>query len=429
MIIRDPVHGDITLGPTERAILDLPEVQRLRRIKQLGMAALVYPGCTHTRFEHSLGTCHLSHRIMAQLRRTGVRIDADLEAAVGGAALLHDVTHIPFGHTLEDERCLFARHDKGARLSRLLAGGLGDRLRQLDAHAGVAGVLGAAPAATPPWAAQIVSSTIDADLLDYLRRDSYHAGVAQAYDDRVFSYFCVEGDQLAIAMTKHGMERADARSETVQLLRMRYFLSERIYYHHTKVAAGAMVSKAVELAQAYGALDEAELLTLGDAALLQRLRAVPTSARPDPAIVQLVEALERRRLLKRGYVLSARTVAAGERAALVGRFHADRPARMQVEDAVAHDLGCDRSQVILYCPALTVMKEAAAVARTPAGPRRLNEIDGSPFSEIRALEERYAHLWRLYVFVPEDRAARGAEAAAEVLGYPSEFRRRSPAGG
>ena len=109
-------------------------------------------------------------------------------------------------------------------------------------------------------------------------------------------------------MTKHGMERPDARSETVQLLRMRYFLTERVYYHHTKVAAGAMVSKAVELAQAHGALGEDELLRMNDGQLFERLRRTPSAAAPDPHIVGLVERLERRALLKRGYVVSALTV-------------------------------------------------------------------------------------------------------------------------
>src|SRR5215470_5378263 len=121
MLIRDPVHGDVRLTRLETAILDTPAMQRLRGVKQLGTAYLVYPGCTHTRFEHSLGACHVAHRICAQLRRDGVDVSGEDEEHIGAAALLHDVTHAPFGHTLEDERCLFPRHDKGARLEKLLA--------------------------------------------------------------------------------------------------------------------------------------------------------------------------------------------------------------------------------------------------------------------------------------------------------------------
>ena len=116
MLVRDPVHGDLSLTPLEAAVLDLPEVQRLRGIKQLGTASYVYPGALHTRFDHSLGASALAHRIIAALRRDGVAVADDVAELVAVGTLLHDVTHVPFGHTLEDERRLFPRHDKGTRL-------------------------------------------------------------------------------------------------------------------------------------------------------------------------------------------------------------------------------------------------------------------------------------------------------------------------
>jgi HD superfamily phosphohydrolase len=425
MVIRDPVHGDIALSPLETQVLDFPEMQRLRGVKQLGTASLVYPGCLHTRFDHSLGANALAKRIVAAVRTAGTPVEADLEQIIGVAALLHDVTHIPFGHTLEDERSLFPRHDKGQRLSKLLNGALGERLQVLGLKDAVAATLDGGDS-VPAWARQIVSSTIDADLLDYLRRDSYFAGLAQNYDDRIFRYFIVDNGQLAINMTKHGMERPDARSETVQLLRMRYFLTERVYYHHTKVAAGAMISKAVELAHEHGRLGEDELLPLTDGQLFERLRHTPTAARPDPRIVRLVAALETRVLLKRGYVVSALTVPEADRRRLVERFHTSVDHRRDAEHALGRALHCDPSEVIIYCPALTVMKEAAALVRTPSGLVRLNESN-EPASEIKALEARYAALWRLYVFTPSQCSDQAADAAREVFGYPSEHAHGSSA--
>lgn len=425
MLIRDPIHADIRLNRIETAVLDLPEVQRLRGIKQLGTANLVYPGAVHTRFDHSLGVCALAHRIVAELRRAGQAIDPDLETLIGVAALLHDVTHIPFGHTLEDERRLFPRHDKGVRLARMFAGTLGDGLARLGLRDVLATLFGLEgnTGTVPPWAREIVASTIDADLLDYLRRDSYFTGLAQQYDDRIFHHFVVAGGHLAINMTKHGMERPDARSETVQLLRMRYFLTERVYYHHTKVAAGAMISKAVELAQEHGALGEDNLVRQNDWTLIDRLRSVPSAADPDRRIVALVDRLERRALLKRGYVCSALTVPADARLQLVTRFHEVASERRNAETELARRLGCDPADVILYCPALTVMKEAAALVQTPRGLVALNQYDDEATSEIRAIEARYASLWRLYVFVPEVVADRTATAAAQLVGFASEHRR------
>src|ERR1051326_4789938 len=101
--IRDAVHGDIELGSLEIELMDTPEFQRLRGIKQLGTAYLVFPFAVHTRFEHSLGTSWMARRIVEALRRTQT-VSADQELLVRVAALVHDLMHIPFGHTLEDKQ-------------------------------------------------------------------------------------------------------------------------------------------------------------------------------------------------------------------------------------------------------------------------------------------------------------------------------------
>jgi uncharacterized protein len=416
MLIRDPVHGAISLSALEAAVLDCAAVQRLRGIKQLGTASLVYPGAVHTRFDHSLGASAVAHRIVAGLRREGLDVSRELEDLVATGALLHDVTHVPFGHTLEDERRLFPRHDKGTRLARFLDGALGAALDRLGIRPAVADLLGAAAAQLPAWTRDVISSTIDADLLDYLRRDTYFTGLAHDYDDRVFHYFTVADGHLALHMSKHGMDRPDARSEVIQLLRMRYFLTERVYYHHTKVVAGAMISKAVELAVEHGALAENDLLELNDWSLLERMRGTGVAS-----IAALIERLQRRDLLKRGYVVSARTIGADERAALVHRYHESRAARAAAEAELAAALGLPVEQVIIYCPALTVMKEASARVTTSRGVRRLNDRGDPADAEISALEERYANLWRLYAFVPADAAERAAHVAAELFGHPSEY--------
>jgi HD superfamily phosphohydrolase len=420
MLIRDAVHGDVELDALQARVLDFPTVQRLRGIKQLGTAYLVYPGALHTRFDHSLGTCAVAQRFLRVLQRRHPEcVTPELASFVGIAALLHDVTHVPFGHTFEDERRLFPRHDKGERLSLLLKGPLGQSLHRLGIADVVEEILGARPRRTvPEWAAQVVSSTIDADLLDYLRRDAYFTGLAPRYDERVFQSFAIADNQLALALTRHGMLRPDAFSETVQLLRLRYFLTERVYYHHTKVAAGAMISKAVELAQQYGTLGETELLELQDAPLLERLRKIPSANDPDPRLVGLVQRLERRELFKRGYVISAATLSRTQRAALVRRYHESAEERRRAEEAIARELRCDASEVIVYCPALTVMKEAKALVVTPDGLVPLDQYDRS--GEIAALQRRYEELWRFYVFVPEPFRTAAAAVSAEYFGYPSE---------
>src|SRR6266705_5553396 len=110
-LIRDAVHGDIEMSPLEVELMDTPEFQRMRGIKQLGTACLVFPSAVHSRFEHSLGTSWMAHRMIESIRRSET-ISAEDENLIRVSALLHDITHIPFGHTLEDERRVLPRHDR-----------------------------------------------------------------------------------------------------------------------------------------------------------------------------------------------------------------------------------------------------------------------------------------------------------------------------
>jgi HD superfamily phosphohydrolase len=417
MLLRDPIHGDITLNALETTVLALPVVQRLRGIKQLGMAYLVYPGAQHTRFEHSVGACAVAHRLIANLRQAGCAFSPELEDAVGVAALLHDVTHVPFGHTLEDERRLFARHDKGSRLADMFEGELGEALARLGIRNVVAALLDLdSTADVPRIARDIVSGSIDADLLDYLRRDSFYSGLAHNYDDRIFNCFAERDDRLVVRLVRRGVDRPDVRSEIISLLRLRYFLTERVYYHHTKVTAGAMLSKAVEQALDCDILTERDLLKLNDWTLLDRL---VTSGVAD--IERLAQRVLDRDLLKRAYVVSGRSVPIGLRKTWVARYHEAHVDRTQRETEIAEALGVPFADIVLYCPALTLMKEAAVPVETSRGLEFLNDAQGSTLDEIHALQDRYADLWRFYVFAPAQVAERAAAVAEELFQVPNEL--------
>jgi HD superfamily phosphohydrolase len=229
----------------------------------------------------------------------------------------------------------------------------------------------------------------------------------------VFTYFAREGEELFLDFLKDGMDRPDALSEVIQLLRTRYFLTERLYFHHTKVAAGAMVAKAVELALEEG-LSEEELLSLDDCGLLGRLSSF------SPRVGRLVERLRRRALLKRGYVLPASEVPEAERLGLIARFRQDRGERRRAEEELARELGVPPEEVIIYCPPLTWMKEAAVKVRTSRGILPLNHPQVAP-EELRLLEHNYRQLWRFYVFVPEEARSRCAGAAEHLVGYPGFY--------
>src|SRR5690606_15442319 len=147
---------------------------------------LVYPGCMHTRFDHSLGTLAMAERILETVGKGSRAVLNPDRRLIRTAALLHDVSHIPFGHTFEDERKVLPRHDTPDRFEIFLsAGELGRELRRQGLYDEVLSLLQAGPNGGD-WRSDVVAGSIDADLLDYLKRDAYFAGLSQSYDERIF---------------------------------------------------------------------------------------------------------------------------------------------------------------------------------------------------------------------------------------------------
>ncbi|HLQ78586.1 MAG TPA: HD domain-containing protein [Terriglobia bacterium] len=409
-LIRDAVHGDIELGALEIELMDTPEFQRLRGIRQLGTAYLVFPSAVHTRFEHSLGTSWMAHRIVEILRRHS-SIHADTERLIRVSALLHDITHIPFGHTLEDERRVLPRHDKDyARVQYFFEDSEVGRILERE---GIQREVILALTVGGTLQADIVGGAISADLLDYLRRDTYFCGLAQNYDSRIFESFNVENGRLVMELEKGGVLRRDAMSELVNLLRIRYTLSERVYFHHTKIASGAMISKVVELAIQSG-FDVEELRTLRDETLVWVLL---NRYAGNPAIVHLLTSLERRELYKPCTVL---TVDIGEdrRREIVRRFHENRDEREDVETKLAAAAGLEPHEVIIYCPSFGMsLPEAEVLVRMDGA--QLLPLSGSNNEEIRILKEKHKALWKFYVLIARNGFSRRdqvANAASVLLG-------------
>lgn len=413
---RDPVHGDIRLPAPLLDLCDTPEFQRLRSVRQLGTAHLVYPGAVHTRFEHSLGTCHLTARLLTNLGK-----DPDAHLQVLAAALLHDLTHIPFGHTLEDERRVFERHDAPQRVLDLLPrGSLGAALRKLKLLDPVLQILTGRP--EQPWHAEIFAGTVCADLLDYLRRDAMFCGLSQTYDDRIFSMFRLdEHGHVYLDAFKQGLIRQDVISEVVNLLRLRYFLGERVYFHHTKTASGAMISRAVEAALLAGWTLK-ELQTLGDDTLLYRLE---QDLAHDPAAALLLQHLRSRQIYKRAFVITRR-IGEARRKQLTDEYHEQPARRRELEETLIRQLRFKPGELVVYCPAYGMQLKAADVrVRLSEGAPRL--LSGVALPDLQVLRERHQDLWKLYVFIAPkrvgqaDRVSRACEAAFLEPNHLSEL--------
>jgi HD superfamily phosphohydrolase len=411
-LIRDAVHGDIELSGLEIELMDTPEFQRLRGIRQLGTACLVFPSAVHTRFEHSLGTSWIAHRMIESVRRSQP-VSEDEEKLIRVSALLHDITHIPFGHTLEDERRVLPRHDKDEeRVEYFLVNSvLGRILKREGIQQEVIGTI----KGNNTYPSDIVSGAISADLLDYLRRDTYFCGLSQYYDARIFQSFMVDRGRLVMNLEKQGRLRQDALSELVNLLRIRYTLSERVYYHHTKVSSGAMISKAVELALREG-MTAKELRTLKDETLIWMLRELYTR---HPTVAHLLNRLESRQLYRACYVLTTE-VGEKRRQEIVGRFHHDIEARDAAELTIARASGIQPQEIIIYCPSFGMsLAEAEVPVRLDRG--EIRPLSAGNNEEIGILKEKHKTLWKFYVLIDRDvweRRERVKNAAAAYLGEP-----------
>src|SRR5207244_13167798 len=140
--------------------------------------------------------------------------------------------------TIAAERCILLRHDKDEeRFEYFFKMSVVGRILKRE---GLQDAVIAILKGDETYASDIVGGAISADLLDYLRRDTYFCGLSQYYDARIFESFIIEDGKLVMNLEKQGRLRQDALSELVNLLRIRYTLSERVYYHHTKVSSGAM---------------------------------------------------------------------------------------------------------------------------------------------------------------------------------------------
>ena len=427
-IIRDAIHGDLSFSGPELRLLDTEAFQRLRGIKQLGTSSLVYPSATHTRFEHSLGTCWMAKRIVdAMDSSNGAPLNEDERRALETAALLHDVTHVPFGHTFEDERRVFERHDESAiRLTHYLRDSdLGEELARQGLAEAVWSVLSpASEGAEVSLARQVISGAICADLLDYLRRDARSCGLSQDYDDRLFRYFVRDGDRLVINLRRRGLFRPDALSELVNLLRLRYNLTERVYYHHAKTAAGAMISKALELCLQAGEVSHEDLLGRRDDSFLDLLA---ERGRDVPGVPDLLSDLRRRRLIKRVYHQTLEQpgqqgMPQETQAELERLYHFNEDgAREQLEATIEDELGLPTGTVVVYCPAASMaLKEADVLVSVDASePQMLSDLK---HPEVEVLQYKHRALWRFYAFVRQgygDVFARAGQVCEDVLGQPN----------
>lgn len=228
-IINDPIYGFIKINnPLILELIDHPYFQRLKRIKQLGLAEFVYPGAHHTRFHHALGAMHLMDQVLDNLKAKGYTITSDEREAAEIAILLHDIGHGPFSHVLEYTLLNEVKHED---VSTLLMNKLNDHFNgKLDLAIQIF-----ENKYHRKFFHQLVSSQLDVDRLDYLSRDSFYTGVREGFigSERLLSMMDLVNEQLVI-------EEKGIYS-TENFLMARRLMYWQVYLHKTAIAAETML--------------------------------------------------------------------------------------------------------------------------------------------------------------------------------------------
>jgi HD superfamily phosphohydrolase len=297
-LVRIPPGVDVPLTDRVRRLIDTAVFRRLAEISQLGLVSLVYPAANHTRQEHSLGVFQAAleylDRLAADDRFAEAVLPADAELLLA-AALLHDVGHWPFGHPMEDLHLpAVPRHEQSARRF-VTEGELAAALREdwhVDPERLAALIAGEPDGRTGRILHSMLSGPIDVDKIDYLMRDSLHAGVpyGQHFDRRrLVASLCLNEAGDGLAITDKGKTAAE------MMVFARYVMFSEVYWHHAVRSATAMLQRAFYLL--HGSLDLDSLLRMTERPMIEALR---TAAGDGPA-GELLDGLfgPTRRLYKR----------------------------------------------------------------------------------------------------------------------------------
>lgn len=456
--MRIAVSGGVLVTQAELAVIDTPDFQRLRGIRQLGLAHLVYPSALHTRFDHSLGTLEMASQMTQAIRDNAHSdesergITEEQVALIRLYALLHDVTHIPFGHTIEDELQLLIRHDANEKRIDRFLGATSDIgkiiVREFDQaflerllaiyrwdgnpeHRGFP--------ADDVFIHDIVSNTVCADLLDYLLRDNYFCNLGVSLEYHFIKFLYLRRDdagqrRLFVRLWKDdatgGRPRRDTLTDLCRLLETRYLMAERVYFHHAKIAASAMLGRAIQEAKEGGELGEEFMWDKTDEILLVEL-----SASKSELAARLAREVSQRRLYKQQHTFGWEDVQktqaqyhlANQYDDVIQNRIGNPDNKREFENQVADIIGAEPGDVLLYAPTRKMnRKEAEMNVLWEGHPAQLKEIDDPVVRpRLNATLDAHKLLWSIRLLVrpsltPEQRQLAQDLCEIELLSHKRE---------
>jgi len=377
--IRDSLHGYIELNNEEKSILDTPEMQRLRRIRQLGLSSLVYPSATHTRFQHSLGVMYIAGQFAESLELSEERTR---ELRVAG--LLHDSGHGPFSHASEmvAEKKGVSHEEMSCQVVERLENHYSvdpDRVKKI-----IQGEL---------EIGQIVAGDIDSDRMDYLLRDAHSSGLEHGNIDIDTIIRLAQIDSRRLVFNHKAVQALES------LFTARFHMIKSLYKHHASTIAEKMLQRSLENFLNNRSLNE--LMSLDDyEAHCQLLNSKGSSEK-------IYRRITDRNLYKRALVWDEDKVPREALKSLENRI--EKPGK--VEKKIADEAGIKTEEVIVDKP------------RTPG----INDIDVKikkdgevkPFSEFSPIPETLKQAeWRtvsVKVYTPEEHREKVGKAAEHVL--------------
>ncbi len=428
-VVQDPVHGTVEVEGIFLDILDRPEMQRLRRVRQLGLGCLVFPGANHTRFEHCLGTYHLAGRMASS-----IDLDYDDTRAVRMAGLLHDVCHPPFSHALEAmmEDATGMGHMDMARALVFgdvpyfheedsdIHGSLPTMAEVMEANGispeEVCGLI-SSPVSTgeeildrfvdnhgyfpsKDYAHQIIHGPVDADQMDYLMRDGHYTGVCHGRIDcdRLIKTMAVVNDR--VVLNRGGITAAEG------LMVSRSLMYTTVYFHETTRIAQRMMTKAFEMT----GIDASQIHLMGDHQLESMV--IEHGGRPS------LEArrVRARELDKKAFVIYSQQMDDSIAEALMD--YSGRAGTAKLEQEIADVAGVDVMDVCAEVTSKANLQGRISIGKTDVS---IAEESGrvrslARYSPIaRALQSRDPFGWAVLIASPEGLVEKVTKASRKVL--------------
>lgn len=406
--IRDPIHGFVGISEQELNLIDKPPMQRLRRIKQLACAELVYPGAVHTRFEHSIGTLFVANEMAEK-----INVSSDEKKIIRIACLLHDLGHGPFSHIFEAILSVAnskpVGHDEitvdiiknSSEISEIIGDSYDDVLELLEGSD--------VESATQ----EILSSEIDADKLDYLQRDSHHTGVTYGcFDFRriLLTLLKIEtGSSSYLAIDEKGKDAL----ENFKLARLS--MHKQVYQHHVRVITDAMIKRMGELAidndsclksRLKVPMDKKsveEFLEMDDISFLKNM------SEEDEITSEFSKRLMNRDLFKIGLEIPMEDMNSYIRWNLQKRWEPSKEGRkyyLRLEEEIADEVGIDPKYIIIYIREIESILgsnfKGKLLQEHPPIHIKMKNGAYKFFDEITSLRGKSEPETKLFVFCPKE---------------------------